>query len=117
MTKTPVQLQQQARRQRTTHRLKSLIGFLIFFVVFVAVWQLATTGYDDGGLAPTPRASWHRLVELLSTVFVYTPPNGVGLVFQLLASLQRVLMGFILAAGVAIPLGILLGSHRVSIDA
>lgn len=117
MTKTPVQLQQQARRQRTTHRVKSLIGFLIFFVVFVAVWQLATTGYDDGGLAPTPRASWHRLVEVLSTAFVYNPPNDVGMVFHLLASLQRVLIGFILAAVVAIPLGILLGTNRVINDA
>src|SRR5699024_12295719 len=111
MTKTPVQLQQQARRQRTTHRVKSLIGFLIFFAVFVAVWQLATTCYDDGGLAPTPRASWHRLVEVLSTAFVYNPPHGVGMVVHLRASLQRVLIGCILAGVVAVSLGVLFGTH------
>src|SRR5699024_4988566 len=40
-----------------------------------------------------------------------------GMVFHLLASLQRVLIGFILAAVVAIPLGILLGTNRVINDA
>src|SRR5699024_5274507 len=73
----------------------------------------ATTGYDDGGLAPTPRASRHRLVAVLSTAFDYNPPNDVGMVFHLLASLQRVLTALILVAVVALRLVLFLGTHRV----
>lgn len=110
-------LQQQAKRERSAYRLKSVSGLLIFLTLFIASWQLATAGYDDGGLAPTPLASWQRLIEVLSTAFVHNPPNEVGIVFHLAASLQRVLLGFGLAASLAIPLGLLLGTSRVIHDA
>jgi nitrate/nitrite transport system permease protein len=38
--------------------------------------------------------------------------NSVGIVWHLLASLRRVLAGFLLAAAVAVPVGVLLGSLR-----
>src|SRR5699024_4380527 len=86
--------------------------FLIVAAVVILIWQLLTAGYDDGGLAPTPAASWHRLIEVVSTAFVFRPPNDVGIVFHLIASLRRVLIGFGLAALIAIPLGLVLGSSR-----
>lgn len=116
MTTTPLQLQEQAKRERTTHVLKSALGFVVFAAIFIGIWQLATAGYDDGGLAPTPLASWHRLLEVLSTAFVLNPPNDVGIAFHLMASLQRVLVGFGIAALVAVPLGLLLGTNRVIHD-
>ncbi|MGC2941796.1 MULTISPECIES: ABC transporter permease [unclassified Brevibacterium] len=91
---------------------KTIGLFLIVAAVFVLVWQLLTAGYDDGGLAPTPAASWHRLIEVVSTAFVFRPPNDVGIVFHLIASLRRVLIGFGLAALIAIPFGLVLGSSR-----
>ncbi|UVI36724.1 ABC transporter permease [Brevibacterium spongiae] len=87
--------------------------FIVLAAAFILAWQLVTAGYDDGGLAPTPAASWHRLVEVVSTAFVFEPPNNVGIVFHLLASLRRVLLGFGLAAAIAIPLGLFLGSNRL----
>lgn len=113
---TPQALQQRAAQERTESRLKTAGLFLIFTAVFLGLWQLVTAGFDDGGLAPTPAASWDRLVEVLSTALVHNPPNEIGIVFHLLASLQRVLLGFGLAALVAIPLGVLLGTNRVFSD-
>ena len=115
-TSTPQALQQRAAKERTGYRLKTAGLFLVFTVVFLGFWQLVTAGFDDGGLAPTPAASWDRLVEVLSTAFVHNPPNEVGIFFHLLASLQRVLLGFGLAALIAIPLGVLLGTSRVIND-
>ncbi|GAA1825006.1 ABC transporter permease [Nesterenkonia flava] len=109
---SPQSLQDAAKRDRAARRLKAAGLFVIFFVLFIGLWQLATMGYDDGGLAPTPAASWQRLVEVLSGAFTHNPPNDVGIVFHLVASLQRVLLGFGLAALVAIPLGLLLGTNR-----
>lgn len=91
--------------------------FLVLLAGFVLIWQLVTAGYDDGGLAPTPLASWHRLVEVVMGAFTYRPPNDVGIVFHLLASLKRVLIGFGLAAVIAVPLGLFLGSNRIINDA
>lgn len=117
MTTTPETLQKQRTQHRNAHRLKATIGFVVFLAVVILGWHLAATGYDDGGLAPTPAATWQRLIEVLSTAFVYNPPNDFGIVFHLLASLQRVVVGFILAAVLAIPLGLVLGTNRVIHDA
>lgn len=117
MTTAPQELQRRATRERTANRLKSLGAFVVFFVIFIGIWQLATAGYDDGGLAPTPLASWQRLIDVLSTAFVHNPPNDVGIAFHLLASLQRVLLGFGIAVLIAVPLGLLLGTNRVINDA
>lgn len=115
-TNTPQALQDRAKKERVGYRLKTAGLFLVFFAVFILLWQLATAGFDDGGLAPTPAASWERLVEVLSGAFIHNPPNEVGIFFHLLASLQRVLLGFGLAALIAIPLGLLLGTSRVIND-
>ncbi|WGH92687.1 ABC transporter permease [Auritidibacter ignavus] len=116
MTTTPQALQERDQRKRNSYRLKTTALFVLFFALFILAWHLATVGFDDGGLAPTPATAWSRLVEVLSTTFVHNPPNEVGIFFHLLASLQRVLLGFGLAALVAIPLGILLGTSKVIND-
>jgi nitrate/nitrite transport system permease protein len=117
MTMTTQRPSKQRAQHRGSHYLKTVIGFVISLAAVILVWHLATASYDDGGLAPTPAATWHRLVDVLSTAFVYNPPNDFGIVFHLLASLQRVILGFVLAAVIAIPLGLVLGTNRVIHDA
>lgn len=112
----PEALQQKARAERSRERIRTTALFLMFFVGFIALWQLATAGIDDGGLAPTPGATWERLLEILSDAFLLDGPNNVGIFYHLLASLQRVLIGFGLAAIIAVPLGLLLGTSRIFHD-
>ncbi|RJN31113.1 ABC transporter permease [Nesterenkonia natronophila] len=112
----PEALQQRSRAQRSRNRVRTTALFVIFFAVFIVVWHLATVGFDDGGLAPTPGATWDRLLEMLSDAFLLDGPNNVGIFYHLLASIQRVLLGFGLAALIAVPLGLLLGTSRVIND-
>ncbi|PRZ17855.1 ABC transporter permease [Nesterenkonia sandarakina] len=112
----PEALQQRAKAQRTRDRFQTTGLFVIFFLGFIGLWHLATVGLDDGGLAPTPGATWDRLLEMLGTAFLLDGPNNVGIFYHLLASIQRVLLGFGLAAIIAVPLGLLLGTSRVIHD-
>jgi nitrate/nitrite transport system permease protein len=112
----PEALQQRSRAQRSRNRVRTTALFVIFFAGFIVVWHLATVGLDDGGLAPTPGATWDRLLEILSDAFLLDGPNNVGIFYHLLASIQRVLLGFGLAALIAVPLGLLLGTSQVIND-
>ncbi|WP_258934456.1 ABC transporter permease subunit [Nesterenkonia pannonica] len=104
-------MQDAARRERTLHRVRTAALFVVALAAFLGIWQLLTLGYDDGGLAPPPRPAGSGSSRC-SAARSRTTPNDVGIFFHLLASLQRVALGFGLAAVVAIPLGLLLGTHR-----
>ncbi|TLP92593.1 ABC transporter permease [Nesterenkonia salmonea] len=112
----PEALQRRAKAQRARDRVRTTGLFLAFFLAFIAVWHLGTAGLDDGGLAPTPAATWDRLLEMLGDAFLLDGPNNVGIFYHLLASIQRVLLGFGIAALIAIPLGLLLGTSQVFND-
>lgn len=58
---------------------------------------------------PGPAAVAARGWELLINAFDRSNPNNLGIAWHLLRSLARVLLGFLLALVVAVPLGFLLG--------
>ncbi|MEH6819832.1 ABC transporter permease [Dietzia psychralcaliphila] len=98
---------------RAISRDRALAALILFVTtaVFIGLWNMATSG-NDGGLAPTPAATLRSAIEILSDPFYREGINSVGVFWHLLASLQRVLTGFLVAAVIAIPLGFLLGSVR-----
>ena len=77
---------------------------ILFFVLFTAVWWLATAA---GWVSPTFLASpptmlaegWNLLVRF-------------GFAYDIGMTVWRVLGGFVLAAIVAVPLGILMGAYK-----
>ncbi len=75
-------------------------------IVLVAVWQLATAG---GYISPIFLPSPYQ-VSKQATRYV----TDGSLFWHVLASGRRVLAGFLLAAVVAVPLGILLGTSRTA---
>ena len=78
------------------------------FAVFIGIWQfLSTVGWINPVLLPSPE----RLVVALWELF----EKGV-LVTHTLASLWRVLVGFLLAAVVGITLGVTLGWSPILSD-
>ncbi len=85
---------------------------LIGFAGVIAVWWIMALSKPD--LIPTPleaiKANW----SLLENPFSRTGPGKMGIGLLLLASLQRVLLGFLLGALVAIPLGFLIGMSKVA---
>jgi nitrate/nitrite transport system permease protein len=84
--------------------------------LLVGIWALAT---QKGGSFPTPAATFDSAVKLFADPFYQNGPNDQGIGWNILFSLQRVALGFGLAALVGIPLGFLIGrfallNHMVS---
>ena len=74
--------------------------------LLVGLWALATQG---GGSFPTPAATFDAAVKLFSDPFYDKGPNDQGIGWNILYSLQRVGLGFGMAALVGIPLGFVIG--------
>jgi len=83
-----------------------LLPPLVGMVLFVAIWALLTM---KGGAFPTPAATFEAAVKLFSDPFYQKGPNDQGIGWNILFSLERVALGFGLAAVVGIPLGFLIG--------
>ncbi len=82
--------------------------------IFLVVWQLLSgtriTGTLPGPLEILQDTDTQRLIR---EPFFMDDANSKGLGWQLLASLQRVALGYSLAAVVGVSLGVLIGSVRV----
>ena len=112
-----------------TPRLRALALSTLLFALFIGIWAIAT---GSGGGAQTVDDEYARLVgaaaasgqqsslpgpaevgakvlEHLANPFYDAGPNDKGIGLQLGYSIGRVLLGFALAALVAIPLGFLVG--------
>jgi len=79
---------------------------VVGLALLLLLWQVAT---QKGGAFPTPSATWDAAVKLFADPFYRNGPNDQGIGWNVLNSLQRVALGFGLAAAVGIPLGFLIG--------
>lgn len=74
--------------------------------LLVGVWALLTM---NSSTFPTPAATFDAAVKLFADPFYRKGPNDQGIGWNVLNSLQRVALGFGMAALVGIPLGFMLG--------
>jgi nitrate/nitrite transport system permease protein len=79
------------------------------FAMFVLLWQIIA---QSGGQIPTPAKVWEAAIKIFSDPFYRKGPNDQGIGWNILASLQRVGIGFGVAALVGIPLGFMVGRFR-----
>jgi nitrate/nitrite transport system permease protein len=79
---------------------------VIGFGLLVGVWALLTQNSQS---FPTPLATWDAAWKLFADPFYSNGPNDQGIGWNVLNSLQRVGVGFGLAALVGIPMGFMLG--------
>lgn len=86
---------------------KAVLPPLLGLAAFVAIWYVATLSGGSG--IPGPVATWQEAVKLFADPFYRNTPNDQGIGWNVLASLQRVGIGFGIAAAVGIPLGFLIG--------
>ncbi len=75
-------------------------------VLVIGIWHVATS---KGGAIPSPAQTWEAAAKLFADPFYSNGPNDQGIGWNILASLQRVGIGFGIAALVGIPAGFLLG--------
>ena len=79
-----------------------LVGVILFLLLWQGVAQIVTN-------FPGPVKVWDSAVKLFSDPFYRKGPNDQGIGWNILASLQRVGLGFGLAALVGIPAGFMIG--------
>ena len=79
---------------------------VIGFGLLVGIWGLLT---QNSTSFPTPAATFDAAVKLFADPFYSKGPNDQGIGWNVLNSLQRVALGFGMAAAVGIPLGFMLG--------
>ncbi|WP_455207458.1 nitrate ABC transporter permease [Kaarinaea lacus] len=104
---------------------RAAILSLVIFMVLMLVWELANQptestaakseyellmgGSEPQARVPNPSEIGALAFEELSDPFYDKGPNDKGIGLQLLYSLKRVTMGYLLAALIAIPVGFLIG--------
>ena len=72
----------------------------------VLIWQLIASSNRD---IPMPSETWAQALKVFADPFYSNGPNDQGVGWNVLASLQRVAIGFGLAALVGIPAGFAIG--------
>ena len=97
-----------SRAGEMVRRVRRALGSSIGIVAFVAFWTLVAELYVGGGstsstLLPSPAEVAGAGVEMIR--------DGT-LVTHVLASLKRVLIAFVVASAIAIPLGLAMGWYR-----
>ncbi len=95
---------------------KHMRGFFEWFLppmfgmlLFVAIW--AFIAHESPNL-PGPLKTWASAVELFSHPFYVNGPNDQGIGWNILFSLERVGLGFGLAALIGIPMGFVIGRFQ-----
>jgi nitrate/nitrite transport system permease protein len=83
--------------------LPPVLGFSLLVLIWELVAMKSTTGF------PSPLATWQQALSVFSDPFYSKGPNDQGIGWNILFSLQRVAIGFGLAALVGIPVGFLIG--------
>jgi nitrate/nitrite transport system permease protein len=92
--------------------LRAILPPVLGLFLFVGLWALIA---QDGRI-PGPAATWASAVELFADPFYNNGPNDMGIGWNILNSLQRVGIGFGMAALIGIPLGFIVGRFKFFAD-
>ncbi len=87
---------------------RKLVPVLLGLALFLALWALLS----QNSTLPSPVKTWHSAVGVFGDPFYRKGPNDQGIGWNILMSLQRVGIGFGLAAVIGIPLGFMIGRFR-----
>jgi nitrate/nitrite transport system permease protein len=87
--------------------LVNLVPPLITVALILLFWQMAASGPQSS--LPPPTKIWEEAKDLIVDPFFWLGSQDIGLGWRILVSLQRVAIGFSLAALVGVLLGALVG--------
>ncbi|MBA2350947.1 MAG: nitrate ABC transporter permease [Pseudomonadota bacterium] len=92
--------------------LRAMMPVALGLIVFIGIWALIA----QISTLPNPAKTWEAALILFSDPFYVKGPNDQGIGWNILGSLQRVAVGFGLAALVGIPLGFMIGRFKFLSD-
>ncbi|EWC41485.1 nitrate ABC transporter permease [Stutzerimonas stutzeri] len=94
-------------RRSGRHALQQLVPPLVILLLLGVIWEMLCSGADAA--LPPPSQVIAETWELIIDPFYANGGNDVGLAWQLLASLERVAVGYLLAVVAGVGLGVLIG--------
>ena len=103
---TPAPLSTPRAKSKAWPVLQNSIPPVLGFMLFLGLWSLIAQQNPN---LPGPLKTWEAAVPLFSDPFYNKGPNDQGIGWNVLYSLQRVGIGFGLAALIGIPLGFMIG--------
>ena len=86
---------------------QNLLPPLLGLALLVLIWEGVSLGTKAS--IPSPKDTFWQAVQIFKDPFYSKGPNDQGVGWNVLSSLQRVAMGFGLAAIVGIPVGFMIG--------
>ncbi|WCR46313.1 nitrate ABC transporter permease [Stutzerimonas stutzeri] len=89
------------------YALQQLVPPLVILLLLGVIWEMLCSGADAA--LPPPSQVIAETWELIVDPFYDNGGNDVGLAWQLLASLERVAVGYLLAVVAGVGLGVLIG--------
>lgn len=90
----------------TAELIKTTLSIVVSMAVLIGIWTFVTSITPD---FPGPAQTWEEAKLLFEDPFYDNGPNDMGVGWNVLYSLQRVGIGFGLAALIGIPMGFLVG--------
>lgn len=87
--------------------LQTLVPPLVTVALILLFWQIAASGPQSS--LPPPTKIWEEAKDLITEPFYWAGTQDIGLGWRILVSLQRVAIGFGLAAVAGVLLGALIG--------
>ena len=96
---------------------KALLLFLLSLGIFLLFWEVGATLKWFAKGVPTASLTIKELWYWVTHPFYDNGPNDLGIGWNLLISLRRVAIGYVLASAIAVPLGILVGISSVAFKA
>ena len=107
-TPAPVQaMPRKAPRIDLSELAQRVVPPILGLLLLIGVWYLVSV--STGSSIPSPLETGKQAMQIFSDPFYRNGPNDQGVGWNVLMSLQRVAMGFGLAAVVGIPLGFMIG--------
>ncbi|MEO1403372.1 MAG: nitrate ABC transporter permease [Cyanobacteria bacterium J06635_1] len=96
---------------------KALGLFIISLLLFLAFWEIGANLKLFAKGMPTASTTLKELWWWTTNPFFDNGPNDLGIGWNLLISLRRVAIGYIMASLIAVPLGILIGISPIAYKA
>lgn len=106
--------QQKSKPWFENQNIQALILFLLLLSGILIIWELGVQYQIFSPVMPPASRTISDFLGWISDPFYDNGPNDKGIGTHLFASLQRVLLGFLLGSAIAIPLGILIGLSDVA---
>lgn len=86
---------------------RNVLPPLVVLIALLGIWQIACS--NPGATLPPPSQVWIDSYDLIAAPFFDYGPQDIGLAWRVLVSLERVAIGFGLAAIVGVFLGAVVG--------